>query len=119
MGLHPGTPGSRPKPKADAQTLSHLGVPRSGYLVGHPKELFRVLEMFSLDLDYGYTSLSHSSLNGTLKTCAIYVSYSSIKSKASKPTKNVKLNVRDRIFLIHSTNVCNVPLVYWLLKTPH
>ena len=27
-GLDPGTPGSRPEPKADAQPLSHLGVPR-------------------------------------------------------------------------------------------
>ena len=26
-GLDPGTPGSRPGPKADAQPLSHLGVP--------------------------------------------------------------------------------------------
>ena len=26
-GLDPGTPGSRPEPKADAQPLSHLGVP--------------------------------------------------------------------------------------------
>ena len=27
MGLNPGTPGSRPGPKADAQPLSHPGVP--------------------------------------------------------------------------------------------
>ena len=27
MGLHPGTPGSYPEPKADTQPLSHLGVP--------------------------------------------------------------------------------------------
>ena len=27
VGLDPGTPGSRPEPKADAQPLSHLGVP--------------------------------------------------------------------------------------------
>ena len=27
MGLDPGTPGSRPEPKADAQLLSHPGVP--------------------------------------------------------------------------------------------
>ena len=27
VGLDPGTPGSRPEPKADAQPLSHPGVP--------------------------------------------------------------------------------------------
>ena len=27
VGLDPGSPGSRPKPKADAQLLSHPGVP--------------------------------------------------------------------------------------------
>ena len=27
MGLDPGIPGSRPEPKADAQPLSHSGVP--------------------------------------------------------------------------------------------
>ena len=27
VGLHPGSPGSRPGPKADAQLLSHPGVP--------------------------------------------------------------------------------------------
>ena len=27
MGLDPGTPGSHPEPKADAQSLSHPGVP--------------------------------------------------------------------------------------------
>ena len=27
MGLHPGTPGSWPEPKADAQPLSHPGAP--------------------------------------------------------------------------------------------
>ena len=27
VGLNPGTPGSRPEPKADAQPLSHPGVP--------------------------------------------------------------------------------------------
>ena len=27
VGLDPGTPGSRPGPKADAQPLSHLGIP--------------------------------------------------------------------------------------------
>ena len=29
MGLDPGTPGSHPEPKADAQGLSHPGVPIS------------------------------------------------------------------------------------------
>ena len=29
MGLDPGTPGSRPKPKADAKPLSHPGTPVS------------------------------------------------------------------------------------------
>ena len=28
MGLNPGTPGSRPEPKADAQPLSHPGIPQ-------------------------------------------------------------------------------------------
>ena len=28
MGLNPGIPGSHPEPKADAQLLSHPGVPR-------------------------------------------------------------------------------------------
>ena len=27
LGLNPGTPGSRPEPKADAQPLTHPGVP--------------------------------------------------------------------------------------------
>ena len=26
MGLHPGTPGSRPEPKADTQPLNHPGI---------------------------------------------------------------------------------------------
>ena len=34
VGLDPGTPGSRPGPKADAQPLSHPGVPRGKYLLG-------------------------------------------------------------------------------------
>ena len=29
VGLDPGTPGSRPEPKGDAQPLSHLGIPFS------------------------------------------------------------------------------------------
>ena len=32
MGLDPGTPGSCSELKADAQLLSHPGVPRFGYL---------------------------------------------------------------------------------------
>ena len=32
MGLDPGTPGSRPEPKADAQPLSHPGIPRERIL---------------------------------------------------------------------------------------
>ena len=32
VGLDPGTPGSRPGPKADAQLLSHPGVPRYRFL---------------------------------------------------------------------------------------
>ena len=35
MGLDPGTPGSRPEPKADAQLLSHPGVPGCQYLNNH------------------------------------------------------------------------------------
>ena len=31
VGLDPRTPGSRPEPKADAQPLSHPGVPKSCY----------------------------------------------------------------------------------------
>ena len=27
VGLNPGTPGSHPEPKADAQPLSHTGIP--------------------------------------------------------------------------------------------
>ena len=30
VGLDPGTPGSRPEPKADTQLLSHPGIPPSG-----------------------------------------------------------------------------------------
>ena len=32
MGLDPRTPGSQPEPKADAQPLSHPGVPLGGLL---------------------------------------------------------------------------------------
>ena len=32
VGLNPGTPGSRPEPKADTQSLSHPGIPASGFL---------------------------------------------------------------------------------------
>ena len=32
VGLHPGTLGSRPEPKADAQPLSHPGVPNLEFL---------------------------------------------------------------------------------------
>ena len=28
VGLHPGTPGSHPEPKADTQPLSHPGIPK-------------------------------------------------------------------------------------------
>ena len=31
VGLHPGTPGSHSEPKADAQPLSHPGVPRNTF----------------------------------------------------------------------------------------
>ena len=34
VGLHPRTLGSRPKPKADAQPLSHSGAPNSPFLIG-------------------------------------------------------------------------------------
>ena len=30
MGLDPGTPGPYPEPKADAQLLSHPGIPETG-----------------------------------------------------------------------------------------
>ena len=33
-GLDPGTPGSHPEPKADAQPLSHPGVPCTVFLLG-------------------------------------------------------------------------------------
>ena len=33
VGLYPGTPGSCPGPKADAQPLSHPGVPGSSYIL--------------------------------------------------------------------------------------
>ena len=32
MGLNPGTPGSHPEPQADAQPLSHPGVPLATFL---------------------------------------------------------------------------------------
>ena len=35
MGLNPGAPGSRPEPKADAQLLSHPGVPGIIFLPQH------------------------------------------------------------------------------------
>ena len=31
-GLDPGTPGSRPEPKADSQPLSHLGAPELSFV---------------------------------------------------------------------------------------
>ena len=33
VGLDPRTPGSRPEPKADAQLLSHPGMPRKPFLI--------------------------------------------------------------------------------------
>ena len=33
MGLHPRTPGSCPEPKADAQPLSHPGVPKGIFIL--------------------------------------------------------------------------------------
>ena len=33
VGLDPGTPGSRPEPKAGAQSLSHTGVPETQFLL--------------------------------------------------------------------------------------
>ena len=33
VGLDPGTPGSRPEPKADAKPLGHPGVPLSSFLM--------------------------------------------------------------------------------------
>ena len=36
VGLHTGTPGLCPEPKADAQLLSHLGVPQT-YFPGQPR----------------------------------------------------------------------------------
>ena len=33
VGLHPRTPGSRPGPKADARSLSHLSTPCSSFLM--------------------------------------------------------------------------------------
>ena len=37
VGLDPGTPGSCPEPKADAQPLSHPGVPHGPRLIAHGK----------------------------------------------------------------------------------
>ena len=36
MGLGPGSPGSRPEPKADAQPLSHPGIPEGENLKQTP-----------------------------------------------------------------------------------
>ena len=44
VGLNPRTPGSRPEPKADAQPLSHPGVPGS---ISHGIFFFHVKEMKS------------------------------------------------------------------------
>ena len=43
MGLKPGTPGSLPEPKADAQPLSHPGVPELSSLKTHPTHLKHAL----------------------------------------------------------------------------
>ena len=53
-GLHPRTPGSHPEPKADAQLLSHPGVPKDfKYLferVIHPFLLFPPSFVFYLSI---------------------------------------------------------------------
>ena len=36
VGLDPGTPGSHPEPKADAQLLSHPGIPHSSFFFFFP-----------------------------------------------------------------------------------
>ena len=48
-GLDPGTPGSRPGPKADAQPLSRLGGPQDGVYTNF-LELVRALGIFFLEL---------------------------------------------------------------------
>ena len=40
MGLNPRTPGSHPEPKADAQPLSHSGVPLVAYFKAISDTLF-------------------------------------------------------------------------------
>ena len=42
-GLDPSTLGSCPEPKADAQPLSHPGVPPSGFLLDFPTLMFFLL----------------------------------------------------------------------------
>ena len=44
MGLNPGTSGSCPEPKADAQPLSHPGIPRFFYLFTHERQRHRQRE---------------------------------------------------------------------------
>ena len=39
VGLNPGTPGSRPGPKAGAKPLSHPGIPSKGVLITRDREL--------------------------------------------------------------------------------
>ena len=35
VGLHPGSPGSRPEPKADAQPVTHPGVPEMALYISN------------------------------------------------------------------------------------
>ena len=50
MGLHPGTPESRPEPKSEAQLLSHPGIPSYLYLKTKGSTMENILE--TTDLRY-------------------------------------------------------------------
>ena len=56
--LNPGTPGSRPEPKADAQPLSHPGVPLEMSLVQKVVFCFSHFLKFNLPT-YSITSSAH------------------------------------------------------------
>ena len=54
MGLDPGTPGSRPGLKADAQPLSHPGVPLSSFNAGLQTNIFIVSILILVNLNIKY-----------------------------------------------------------------
>ena len=55
VGLDPGTSGSRPEPKADAQPLNHPGIPGIKYLKG--KDVIPSAPFFSADSTKPYGQL--------------------------------------------------------------